>query len=52
MQNLSNKNDFDTVKFFRKVKSKLSKAMKNMSFEERKLFIQKIKNKEISIQID
>ena len=39
---------FDTVQFFRSIKEKLAKKMENMTFEEQKEFLRKIRNREIN----
>lgn len=40
---------FDTVKFFRSIKEKLAERMVNMSLEEQKEFLRKVKEGEIKI---
>lgn len=39
---------FDTVQFFRSIKEKLAKQMENMTFEEQKEFLRKVRNREIN----
>lgn len=38
---------FNTVKFFREIKKRISKKMENMSFEEKKEFIRKVLSGEL-----
>ena len=40
---------FDTVTFFRNIKEKLATMMQNMTFEEKKIFIQNVINGKVKI---
>jgi hypothetical protein len=42
------KKEFDAVQFFREVKEKIGLIMTELTFEERKKFIEKIKSGEIT----
>ena len=43
------KKKFDSVKFFRDIKEKLAKRMADMSLEEQKVFLRKVKEGKIKI---
>ena len=46
---ITTKKKFDTVKFFRSIKEKLAERMVNMSLDEQKEFLRKIREGEIEI---
>ncbi len=43
---------FDTVKFFRNVKEKLAKRMEGMTLQQKKEFMQQIRESKIKISLD